>query len=60
MNFLKVIIKQLTLNRIFFILIVILALAAGFFHSAWQTEQKKYALLEKNYQTLTNNCQARN
>lgn len=52
-------IKQLTLNRIFFILIVVLALAAGFFHSAWQTEQKKYALLEKNYQTLINNCQAR-
>lgn len=35
--------------RILVLLIVILALAAGYFHSAWQLENKKFLLLEDKY-----------
>jgi len=48
-------IKQRNLNRLFFITIVLLALAAGYYHSAWQTEQRKSAYLEKNCPIINQN-----
>lgn len=44
--------KQKIFNRIAFILIVILALAAGFYQSAYKTEIKKYNRLEDLYVRL--------
>lgn len=44
--------KQKLFNRIAFILVVALALAAGFFQSAYKTEIKKYNRLEDKYVRL--------
>ena len=44
--------KQKIFNRIAFILVVILALAAGFYQSAYKTEIKKYNRLEDFYVRL--------
>lgn len=35
-------------------LIVLLALAAGYYHSSWEAEQKKYARLEDRYVRVRN------
>ena len=45
-------IKQKTLNLIFFTLIVILAIAAGLFQAEYQTEQRRYKYLEDKYVRL--------
>jgi hypothetical protein len=44
--------KQKLFNRIAFILVVALALAAGFYQSAYKTEIKKYNRLEDLYVRL--------
>ena len=44
--------KQKIFNRIAFILVVLLALAAGFFQAAYKTEIKKYNRLEDLYVRL--------
>ena len=44
--------KQKIFNRIAFILIVVLALAAGFYQSAYKTEIKRYNRLEDRYVRL--------
>ena len=45
-------IKQKTLNLIFFILVTILAVTAGLFQAEYQTEQRKYKYLEDKYVRL--------
>ncbi len=42
-------ISQKNLNRILVILVIILALASGYFHSALKLERKKYKRLEDSY-----------
>ena len=44
--------KQKTLNLIFFILIVFLAISAGLFQAEYQAEQRKYNWLEDKYVRL--------
>jgi hypothetical protein len=41
--------KQKIFNRIALLLVIILALAAGFFQSAYKTEIKRYNRLEDRY-----------
>jgi len=44
--------KQKIFNRIAFCLIIVLALAAGFFQSAYKAEIKRYNRLEDSYVRL--------
>jgi len=52
--------KPKTLNRIFFLIIVILALIAGFFQASYKMEQRKYKKLKtqcNSYQIIDNQGQ---
>lgn len=44
--------NQKNLNRIFFIIIVILALLAGLYQANYQVEQRKYDRIEDQYVRL--------
>lgn len=41
--------SPILINRILIVLVVVLSIVAGYYHSAYQLEQKKYARLEDNY-----------
>ena len=44
--------KQKNFNRIMFVLLVLLALAVGYFQSALETQERKYNRLEDRYVRL--------
>ena len=44
--------NQKTFNRIMFVLLVLLALAVGYFQSALETHERKYKRLEDQYVRL--------
>lgn len=48
-NDLKQPFSPLIVQRILILLVVLLSLAAGYFHSAWKLENQKYLRLEDNY-----------
>ncbi len=50
--------KQETFNRLIFILLIFLALAAGYFQSALENEKNKYQLLEKRNLELKTELEA--
>jgi len=44
--------KQKNFNRIMFLLLILLALAVGYFQSALETQERKYQRLEDRYVRL--------
>jgi hypothetical protein len=42
-------INQKTFNRIVFLLLIMLALAAGYFQAALESQKRRYQALEKSY-----------
>lgn len=45
-------INQKNFNRIVFLLLIMLALATGYFQSALETQERRYQALEERYQKL--------